>query len=122
LEEDDRPDRLGAVLDLMSDGGAVRLVIRQERDDAFDRSPRLRQIAGEYRTSMPVHVNHVDDVLDADRGYRVLTSDDEQHIEGERVRVFREGRLVEERRMPWLERSVRKISLWIQRRRLSDYD
>jgi hypothetical protein len=110
LEEDDRPDRLGAVLDLVSEGGAVRLEIRESRRGAFDASPRLREIAEDHRRSMPVRITDTDDSLDPDRPFRVLLPDgEEQRISGDRIDVYRDGVLAERRRLPWLERGVRRL-------------
>ena len=110
--DDDRPDRLGAVLDLVTRGDAPRLVVRQQAEDAYARSERLREIVAEARRTMPVELRDASDVLDPDRPYRVLEpGGDELEIAGDVVRVRRDGRLVEERRAPWLERTVRALSL-----------
>lgn len=119
FDEADRPDRLGAVLDLDSSGGSVRLAIRQASPGAFERSPRLVQIAGRMRETMPVRVTDTEDVLNPDRPYRVLLADGEEHlVEGDRVTVFRDGERVGERRPPWVERAMRGLVLRLQRRRL----
>ena len=110
FEDGDRPDRLGAVLDLQSRGDSVRLVVRQMDGGALARSPRLQEIVSQVRCSMPVEIRDVDDVLDPDHPYRVLQPDgDDIEIEGDRVRVHRKGQLLYERRAPWLERTVRAI-------------
>ncbi len=110
FEDGDRPDRLGAVLDLVPRTPEIHLVVRQATVDALDRSSRLREIVATARKSMPVEIRDVEDVLDADRAYRVLyPGGDEHRIEGEHVQVHRSGKLVDERRAPWLERQVRKI-------------
>ena len=121
FEDGDRPDRLGAVLDLQSRGDSVRLVVRQMDSGALSRSPRLQEIVSETRRSMPVEIRDVDDVLDPDRPYRVLQPDgDELEIEGDRVRVSREGQLLYEQRAPWLERTARatlqRVHAWRLRR------
>jgi hypothetical protein len=72
LRDDDRPDALGAVLDVVSQGASVWLEIREARPGAFERSARLREIAGEYRQSMPVRISDTADVLDPERRFRVL--------------------------------------------------
>jgi hypothetical protein len=106
----DRPDRLGAVLDFSTRGDAVHLVVRQLDSRALERSERLREIVAETRTSMPVELRDVDDVLDPERPYRVLRPDGRDlEIAGDRLRVYREGRLVEERRAARLERAVRRL-------------
>jgi hypothetical protein len=53
LRDADRPDALGAVLDVVSQGASTWLEIREAQPGAFERSPRLREIAQEYRASMP---------------------------------------------------------------------
>lgn len=112
LEDTDRPDKLGAVLDLLPVGGGLRLSIRQARPDAFETSPRLQEIAAEFRNSMPVRITDVDDVLDPDRPFRVLLADgEEQRVGGELISIVRDGEVVEIRRLPWLERWVRRIAL-----------
>jgi Fe-S-cluster containining protein len=119
FEETDRPDRLGAVLDLQSRGDSVRLVVRQMDAGALARSPRLQEIVSEVRRSLPVEIRDVDDVLASDRPYRVLQPDgDELEIEGDRVRVRRQGQLLYERRAPWLERTLRAIQQRFHARRL----
>jgi hypothetical protein len=108
------------VLDLVARGDAIRLVVRQARPDAFEHSSRLREIVAETRRSMPVELRDVDDVLDPDRPYRVFEpSGEDLEIAGDRVRVYRDGALVGERRAPWLERTLRGISQSIDRWRLS---
>ena len=59
----DRPDRLGAVLDLVTEGETSRLVVHEERRGALERSPRLQEIVAEWRESLPVRVIAVEDVL-----------------------------------------------------------
>jgi hypothetical protein len=122
LRDGDRPDRLGALLDLVSAGGAPRLAIHEASAGAFERSPRLQEIAAEYRRSMPVRVTLAQNVLDADRGYRELLPDgSELRIRGDRVETWREGRLMSTERMPWLERLVRRVVLWAQAQRVRGY-
>jgi len=121
FEEGDRPDRLGAVLDLVARGDAVRLVVRQAEPDAWERSARLREIVAETRRSLAVELRDAADVLDPDRPYRVLQPDgDDLEIAGERVRVFRGGALVEERRAPrierWLRAGLQRVEAWRLRR------
>jgi hypothetical protein len=123
LEPDDRPDRLGAVLDLVTAGAQTRLEIHLAGADAFERSPRLREIAERHRAAMPVRLLDAGDVLDANRPFRVLLPDGlEQRVAGDRVTELRGGNVVGERRLPWLERTVRRLALAWQRRRLRGYD
>jgi hypothetical protein len=119
LRDDDRPDRLGAVIDLARPGAGPILLIREALPGAFDRSTRLQEIAAEFRGSVPVRITDTGNVLDSDRPYWVLLPHgEEQRVIGERVEVFRDGRRIAERRLPWLERQVRRVALRAQRRRL----
>ena len=47
--DDDRPDQLGAVLDVVALGASPWLEIREASPGAFERSVRLRTIAEQYR-------------------------------------------------------------------------
>ena len=119
LEEADRPDRLGAVLDLVHPGPTPTLRIREAAPGAFDASPRLQEIAERYRASMPVRITHSRDPLDPDAAFRVLLpGGEEQRVVGERVTRLREGLVVSEQRLPWLERAVRRLALAWQASRL----
>jgi hypothetical protein len=119
LDDGDRPDLLGAVLDLLHAGADPALRIREAWPGAFDASPRMQEIAERYRASMPVRISDTGDVLDSERPYRMLLPDGaEQRVSGDRVEIFRDGRRVEARRLPWLGRSVRRLMLWVQRRGL----
>jgi len=122
FEDADRPDRLGAVLDISLRVGLPLLAVREAREGAFDESPRLQAIAEAHRSTMEVRITCADDVMNADRPYRVLLPDGEEHrIEGERVTLLRDGGLVEHRRMPAIERWVRRVGLAWQRWRLRGY-
>ena len=119
LEEADRPDRLGAVLDVVAQGATPRLEIRQARPGTFDTSPRLREIAERYRETMPVRLTDVEDVANPDRPFRVLLAGgEEQRVRGEEVTLYRDGRPVATQRLWWLERLVRRLAVWLRRRRL----
>jgi hypothetical protein len=119
LEAGDRPDRLGAVLDLASRGGLPELVVHEAAPGAFDASPRLRELVGRYRTSMPVRILPSHGGLDPDRPFRVLLpGGEEQRIAGPRVEIWRDGAYVETRRAPWLERAVRRAALALRWLRL----
>ena len=112
LEQQDRPDRLGAVLDLRPVGESLRLEVKLAKPGGFDASPRLRAIAERYRGSMPVRITDLAAPLDPDAPFRVLLPNgEEQRVAGERVTLLREGRVVAERRLPWLERRVRRLLL-----------
>ncbi|NNL67008.1 MAG: hypothetical protein HKP30_12245 [Myxococcales bacterium] len=118
LDAQDRPDRLGAVLDLVTRGATTRLEIHEAVPGAFERSPRLRAIAERHRAAMPVRILDVGDVLDPDRPYRILLPDGrEQHVHGEEIRERRDGRELARTRLPWLERMLRRaIVAWRRRR------
>lgn len=113
FNEEDRPDALGAVLDWVPRGDSVRLLIRQAKPDAFDRSLRLQQIAEQARESGLVEIRDVEDVMDPDRPFRVLEPDGtELRIAGSRIEVIRDETVVEQRRVPLLERAVS----WLRQR------
>ena len=115
----DRPDRLGAVLDLVPRATQVHLVVRLARGGSLESSPRLEEIVAEARRSMPVEIRDADDVLDADRPYRVLHPNGEEHrVAGHRLEIHRAGRPVEARSAPWLERGVARLRLAFERWRL----
>lgn len=120
FEEDDRPDRLGAVLDVVTSGASTRIEVHLAAPDAFERSPRLREIAERFRAFAPVRLLDVGDVLDPDRPYRILLpGGEEQRVVGERVVRLREGRIVGEERLGWLERALRRALVAWRRRRFS---
>jgi hypothetical protein len=122
FESGDRPDRLGAVLDMSPRVGLPLLSIREARPGVFEASSRLQQIAQSCRETMEVRVTCADDVMNAERAYRVLLPDGEEHrIEGEQTTVLRAGEIVSQQRMPWIERTVRRISLAWKRWRLRGY-
>lgn len=119
LEEPDRPDLVGAVLDLVREAAVVRLEIRQDRPGRFDDSPRLAEIAEQYRGSMPVRITDVEAVMDGDHPYRVLLPDGQEHrVRGEWTEIHRPGRAPERRRLSWIERWVRRGMLNWRRLRL----
>jgi hypothetical protein len=110
LEDDERPDRTGGIVDLETTGVGLRLAIRESRRGIFDESPALQTIAERYRGSMPVRITDAEDVMDPDRPFRVLLAGGiEQRVAGERIDVYRDGVLVESRRLPWLERTARRV-------------
>lgn len=122
LPEDDRPDRLGAVLDVVARGGAPWLEIREAEPGVFDASERLQEIAAGFRASMPVRIGDTADVLDGERRFRVLLPDgEERHVAGDTTIVRRAGRPDATLRLPFAERWLRNLSLRWRRWRLSDY-
>jgi hypothetical protein len=119
LDEGDRPDRLGAVLDLASRAGFPELVVHEAEPGAFERSARLREIAERYRVGMPVRVLDCHAVLDPDRGFRVLLpGGEEQRVRGERIETWRDGARVGVGRLGWLERIARRAALGLRSLRL----
>jgi hypothetical protein len=59
---------------------------------------------------MPVRITDTQDVVDPDRPFRVLLAEGiEQRIAGNRIDVYRDGDLVETRRLPWPERAARRL-------------
>jgi len=119
FREDDRPDRLGAVVDFAPRGAGSELVIVEREPGCFDASPRLQEIAEAYRPLMIVRITDTRDVGDADRPFRVLLpGGEEQRVEGDRIEVLREGKRAELRRLPWLERQARRLFIAVRRLRL----
>ena len=119
---EDRPDRIGAVLDFSSNDGVPSLQIREAKAGAFDASPRLRAIAEDVRVSMPVRITSADEVMNADREYRILLpGSEEQRICGDRVELWRGGMHQATSRMPALERGIRRLGLAWRRWRLRGY-
>ncbi len=119
LDDDERPDRTGGIVDLEAVGAAVRLSIRELRPGAFDASPALQSIAERYRSQMPVRVTDTADLENPDRPFRVLLADDvEQRVAGERVEIYAGGVLRETKTLPWLERMARRVSIWRRERAL----
>lgn len=109
LEEADRPDRLGALVDVVTEAGTTYLAVREATPGAFDRSPRLREIAERYRAFAPVRIESARDEMDPERPFRLLlAAGEERRVAGDRVTVLREGEPPEERRLPWHERLARR--------------
>ena len=122
LRDDDRPDLLGAVLDVVSSGASAWLEIREAAPGSFARSARLQEIAREYRDSMPVRISDTADVLDPDRRFRVLLPGGEERIvAGELTTLVRPGRPDTTVRLPRLERWLRRIGLAFRRWRVAGY-
>ena len=117
LEAEDRPDRLGAVVDRVMEAGAPLLAIREAAPGAFLRSARLRAIAERYRAAMPVRITDAARPLDPAARVRTLLPGGEELVaEGDRVVRLRPGHAPEAVRLPFLERALRR--LWLAARRL----
>lgn len=122
LEDEDRPDRLGAVLDLATEGGVTRLRVHEAVPGAYEGSARLREIVARYREGMPVRISDVSRAGDPDAPVRELgPAGAELRIEGEWMVRLEGGREVERRRLPWLERGLRRLALAWRARRLRGY-
>jgi hypothetical protein len=118
LDEEDRPDRLGAVLDLVSRSGVVHLAVREAHPGVAD-APRLRAIVERFRAALPVRVTAAHDAANPAAPVRVLLpGGEERRVEGEHVTVLRGGEVVGRHRLPWHERAVRRALLAWERLRL----
>ncbi len=123
LEEADRPDQLGAILDLQTVGFETRLSIQEARGGAYEASPRLQAIVEQYRASMPVRLVEAGRFDDPDRPYRVWLPDGvEQRVEGEWRTITRPGAAPERKRLPLFERLARRVGIAFRRLRLSRLD
>ena len=119
LEDDERPDATGGIVDLETVGIGLRLGIRLKRRGHFERSPKLLAIAQRYRSEMPVRITDAEDVMNPDRPFQVLLPEGILHrVEGARIDVYRDGVLIERRILPWAERWARHLSIWWRNRRL----
>ena len=109
LDDEDRPDRLGAALDLVSEAHGTRLRVHQAAPDAYDRSPRLRTIVARYRASMPVRISDAQRPLDPDAPVRDLFPDgSERIVSGDHVTELPAAGAARRRRLPWLLRLARR--------------
>lgn len=119
LQDGDRPDKLGAIVNILSQVAQPRLSIQEAAPGAWDRSPRLRAIADRYRESIPVRLVEAGNYLDPDRPFRILlANDEEQRVEGEWITTIRDGETVSTRRMPWLQRQARRVSIYLRQRKV----
>jgi len=119
LEEDERPDATGGIVDLESVGVGLRLGIRLRERGHFERSPMLLAIAERYRSEMPVRITDAEDVMNPDRPFQVLLPEGVSHrVEGTRVDIYHDGVLVEQRVLGWADRWARRVSIWWRNRRL----
>ena len=123
LEDDERPDRTGGIIDLESTGFGVQLSIREVRAGAFDESAVLQAIAERYRREMPVRIVAAHEPGEQDRPFRVFEAEGLEHrVVGERVETYREGVLVADRKLPWAERLGQRISGWWRRRKATRFE
>ena len=121
LAPEDRPDQLGAIVDILTVGAETRVSIQEAEPGAFDASPRLQEIAAQYRESMPVRVVEAGNFLDPNRPFRVLQpAGVEQRVKGEWTTVIQPGKPPETQRMSWLARTARKFSIWMRQRKIRE--
>lgn len=110
LDEADRPDRLGAVIDVVVEAGVQRMAIREAKAGTFESSARLQEIAARHREQMPVKLTTAELAMDPDAPFRLLLAGgEERRIAGDSIEVWRDGQLVRRERFPWLERALRKM-------------
>ena len=119
LEDDERPDATGGIVDLETVGVGLRLGIRLKEHGDFENSPRLLAIAERYRSEMPVRITDAVDVMNPDRPFQVLLPEGVSHrVEGTRIDVYHDGVLVEQKVLGWADRWARRVSIWWRSRRL----
>jgi Fe-S-cluster containining protein len=109
LDEEDRPDRLGAVLDLVSEGHLTRLRVHEAAPGAYERSPRLQAIVARYRASLPVRIGDARRPLDPDAPVRDLYPDgSERIVAGDHVTELPAAGPARRRRLAWPLRLARR--------------
>jgi Fe-S-cluster containining protein len=122
LEEGDRPDLLGAILDVATEGLVTRLRVHEATPGAYERSARLREIVEAHRGSLPVRICDVSRAGEREAPVRELGPEGaELRIEGDVVTRLVGGREIERRRLPWLERTLRRAALAWRTRKLRRY-
>ena len=101
----------------------TRLRVHEAAPGAYERSPRLREIVARYRESMPVRLSDVSRASDPEAPVRELgPAGAELRLEGEWLVRLESEREVERRRLPWLERRLRRVALAWRRRKLRGYE
>ncbi len=117
LEPGDRPDRLGAVLDLVTRGETPALLVHEAEPGAYERSERLRALIERFRVAMPVRILDTRDLLDPDRpSRRLLPGGLEERSAGDWLLRLRDGVVVERRRLPPLDRWLRRLAVALRLR------
>ena len=110
LDEADRPDRLGAVLDLVSDANGVRLRVHEATPGACEHSPRLRAIVAQHRVTMPVRIADATRPLDPAAPVRELFPDGRERVVAGDLVIERSASGTERvRRQPWPLRLARRL-------------
>jgi hypothetical protein len=121
LTDGDRPDKLGAVVDILTLGSETRLSIQEAGPGAYDASTRLQEIAAQYRESIPVRIVEAGNVLDPDRPFRVLLARGEEHrVEGEWTTLKRPGEAPRRLRLSWVARIARRAGIWLRRQQIGE--
>jgi len=122
LDAADRPDRLGAVLDLVGEGHESRLRVHEAHPGAYAASPRLQAVVARFRASMPVRISDVSRPMDPNAPVRELFPDgSERVVEGDSVTWLRPGQAPERREHSWLPRALRRVRDRFRAWRLRDY-
>jgi hypothetical protein len=122
LEEGDRPDRLGAVLDLVSDGALPRLRVHEAAPGVYARSPRLQAIVAHYRASLPVRITSALRPLDPEAEVRELFPDgSERSIAGDQVTERSADGEMRSWRLGFSLRVARRLRDRVRRLRLRGY-
>ena len=110
LDLEDRPDRLGAVLDLVGEAHGARLRVHEAVPGAYERSPRLQAIVARYRASLPVRISDAGRPLDPDAPVRELLPDgSERVVAGDFVTELPAAGPARRRRLPWPLRLARRV-------------
>lgn len=116
LDLEDRPDRLGAVLDVVDEGAGPLLAVREAVPGATEANARLAAIVARWREGMPVRVTRAADALREDAEVRTLLAGGEElRVSGDTLVRLRDGVALERVRAPWLERAARRARLAFQR-------
>ena len=111
------------MLDLVHEGGAALLAIREAMPGATGANARLAAIAARYREAMPVRITRAADALQSDAPIRTLLAGGEEVVAtGDTVVRRRAGAEGLHTRAPVLERAVRRLQLAWQRWRIRGYD
>ena len=122
LDDEDRPDRLGAVLDLVSEAHGACLRVHEATPGAYERSPRLQAVVARYRASLPVRISDAQRPLDPDAPVRELFPDGgERVVAGDHVTERPAGGFARRRRLPWPLRLARRLRDRVRVFRLRGY-
>jgi hypothetical protein len=96
--------------------------VHEAEPGVYQRSPRLREIVTRYRASLPVRIHDVARAADSAAPLHELgPAGAELRIDGDWLVRLADGRELERRRVPWLERGLRRLALRLRARRLRGY-